>query len=67
MTLEDEAGEQQTYRIVGPDEFDLGEGKLSMDSPLAKALLGTSLHDDIVFKTPEGERELYIYNVKYQQ
>jgi transcription elongation factor GreB len=66
VTLEDEDGEKQTYRIVGPDEFDLSERKLSMDSPLAKALLGKSLHDDIVFKTPEGERELYIDQVKYQ-
>ena len=40
VTLEDEAGELQRYRIVGPDEFNLRENKLSMVSPLAKALLG---------------------------
>lgn len=66
VTIEDEDGEQQTYRIVGPDEFDLSEGKLSMDSPLAKALLGKSLDEDIVFKTPEGEREMIISGVRYQ-
>ena len=66
VTVEDEAGKQQSYRIVGPDEFDLSKGKLSMDSPLAKAMLGKSLHEDIVFKTPEGDRELYICEVKYQ-
>ena len=66
VTIEDEDGKQQTYRIVGPDEFDLNEGKLSMDSPLAKALLGKSLDEDIVFKAPEGEREMYISKVRYQ-
>ncbi|ARN74804.1 transcription elongation factor GreB [Oceanicoccus sagamiensis] len=66
VTVEDEDGKEQTYRIVGPDEFDLSQGKLSMDSPLAKALLGKSVEDEVVFKTPEGERELYISKVKYQ-
>ena len=65
VTVEDEDGKQQRYRIVGPDEFDLSQGKLSMDSPLAKALLGKRLGDDIVFKTPQGERELYITGVHY--
>ncbi len=67
VTVENEDGSEQTYRIVGPDEFDLKQGKLSMDSPLAKALLGKRINDDIVFKTPEGEKELYIAKVWYQQ
>ena len=66
VRLEDEAGEQHSYRIVGPDEFDLSQGKLSMDSPLAKALLGKRVNDDILFKTPEGEKEYYIAKVWYQ-
>ncbi len=66
VTIEDEDGEQQTYRIVGPDEFDLKLRKLSMDSPLAKALLGKCEGDDIVFNAPEGEKELYIAKVSYQ-
>lgn len=65
ITVEDEAGQEQDYRIVGPDEFDLKQHKLSMDSPLAKALLGKAEGDDIVFKTPDGERELYISKVWY--
>ena len=40
VTLENEAGEESRWRIVGPDEFDLAGGKLSMDSPLARAILG---------------------------
>jgi len=65
VTVEDEDGKTQTYRIVGPDEFDLTAGKLSMDSPLARALLGKRLDDDIVFQSPAGERELYIAAVSY--
>ena len=67
VTLEDEDGKTQTYRIVGPDEFDLTAGKLSMDSPLARALLGKRLDDDIVFQSPAGERELYIAAVNYSK
>lgn len=65
VTVEDEDGVQRTYRIVGPDEFDLTQNKLSMDSPLARALLGKRLDDDIVFESPNGERELYIAAVSY--
>ncbi|MCP3907465.1 MAG: transcription elongation factor GreB [Oceanicoccus sp.] len=66
VTVEEEDGSENTYRIVGPDEFDLSLGKLSMDSPMAKALLGKSVGDEIVFKTPDGERELYISKVQYK-
>ena len=65
VTVEDEEGEMLTYRIVGPDEFDLSKNKLSMDSPLARALLGKRVGDDIVFQSPAGERELYIEAVSY--
>lgn len=67
VTVEDEDGGLQRYRIVGPDEFDLGRGFLSMDSPLAKALLGKRVDDDIIFATPQGERELYIQAVSYAE
>jgi transcription elongation factor GreB len=66
VTTEDEQGNENIYRIVGPDEFDLSQNKLSMDSPLAKALLGKRVGDDVFFKTPEGDRELYIAAIRYQ-
>lgn len=66
VTVEDEDGKAQTYRIVGPDEFDLKANKLSMDSPLARALLGKAVDSDIVFNSPAGERELYIAAVSYE-
>ncbi len=65
VTLEDEAGIEQTYRIVGPDEFDLSKQKLSVDSPLARAMLGKHLDDEILFESPEGQKQLCIVDVKY--
>lgn len=65
VTVEDEEGELQIYRIVGPDEFDLSKNKLSMDSPLARALFGKRIGDDITFQSPSGERELFIEAVSY--
>ena len=65
VTVEDEAGLTQTYQIVGPDEFDLSQNKLSMDSPLAKALLGKSLDDEIALETPTGPKAFYITEITY--
>ncbi len=65
VTVEDEDGEENCYRIVGPDEFDLSQNKLSMDSPLAKSLLGKRVADEVVFNSPNGERELYIVAIRY--
>ena len=67
VKIEDEEGTEKTYRIVGPDEFDLSKNKLSMDSPLAIALLGKQVDSDIIFATPEGNRELTIIEVWYEE
>jgi transcription elongation factor GreB len=66
VTLEDESGAEQRWRVVGPDEFDLARGKLSMDSPLARALLGKRLDDEVRVHSPSGERVYYITAVSYQ-
>ncbi len=66
VTLEDEDGETVEYRIVGPDEFDLKQRKLSMDSPMARAMLGKRLDDELVVRTPEGEREYAIVAIRYE-
>ena len=65
VTLEDEAGLETRHRIVGPDEFDLGAGYISMDAPLARALLGKHLDDEITVATPKGERAWVITNIGY--
>jgi len=66
VTVEDVDGVETDYRIVGPDEFDLSLNKLSMDSPLAKALMGKSVDTEILFETPDGNKELLITQVWYQ-
>jgi len=65
VTLEDEGGEEVEYRIVGPDEANVVDGKLSMDSPLGKAILGKRVEDEIKFSSPKGVRVLYISKVRY--
>jgi transcription elongation factor GreB len=66
VTLEDEAGEEARYRIVGPDEFDLAAGKLSMDSPMARALLGKGLDDEVTVHSPSGDQLYYVTDIAYE-
>jgi len=65
VTLEDEAGEEQRWRIVGPDEFDLAAGKLSMDSPMARSLLGKWRDDEVLVRSPSGEQVYYVTGISY--
>lgn len=65
VTLEDEQGEQQRYRIVGPDELDLKLGLISIDSPLARALIGKPLDAEIRVQTPTGEKCWYLVAIEY--
>lgn len=66
VTVENETGEEQTFQIVGPDEFDISQGRLSMDSPLAKTLLGKLLDDEVRLNTPDGYREFVITDIIYK-
>jgi transcription elongation factor GreB len=54
VRLETEDGDEQEHRIVGPDEIDFKNGYISLDSPLAQALLRRSLDDQIEVETPAG-------------
>jgi transcription elongation factor GreB len=65
VTLEDEDGNEHRHRIVGPDEFDMGEGYVSMDGPLARALMGKRLDDEVRVGVPGGERRYVIVEVSY--
>ncbi len=65
VTLEDEDGEEKTWRIVGADESELSRGYISMDSPVARALLGKREGDDVVIRVPKGDVEYTIVRVKY--
>ena len=65
VTLEDDDGVESRYRIVGPDEFNVGEGKISMDSPLARAMLKKQVDDEVVLKSEQGDKVFYITGIEY--
>ncbi|QAB14747.1 transcription elongation factor GreB [Hydrogenovibrio thermophilus] len=59
VLLEDEMGDQVRYRIVGGLEVRLEENEISVASPMAKALLGKALDDDVVVSLPDGRKVTY--------
>ena len=61
-----ETEEVSTYRIVGLDEADVKEGKISVTSPLARALIGKEEGDEVVVQTPRGARRMTINEVRYK-
>ena len=65
VTLEDDQGSEYRWRIVGPDEFNLQQGKLSMDSPMARSLLGKGLDDEVRVTSPSGEKVYYVTEIRY--
>src|SRR5690349_19283966 len=65
VTLEDEKGDETEYRIVGPDEFDPAKRCISVDSPLARALLKKAVGDEVSVKTPSGALHCFIVKVRY--
>jgi transcription elongation factor GreA len=66
VELEDTAsGEKVTYQIVGDDEADIKQGKISISSPISRALIGKYAGDTAEVKAPAGVREYEILDVKY--
>ncbi len=65
VTLEDEAGKPARYRIVGPDESEPARGLISIDAPLARALLGKALDTEIHISTLAGLQLHYITAIEY--
>lgn len=67
ITLIDDDDKQSTYQIVGPDEFNVSMGKVSIDSPTAKALLKKCVDDEVTIQTPTGEKIFTIDNIEYKK
>jgi transcription elongation factor GreB len=67
VLLESDSGEESRYRIVGPDEIDMAEGYISMDSPLGRALLTRRLDDEITVELPAGARSFVIVAIEYEE
>jgi transcription elongation factor GreB len=65
VTLETDAGARLRYRIVGPDELDMGEDYISMDAPLGRALLGRRLDEEVHLALPAGEQRYTIVAIDY--
>lgn len=65
VTVEDDTGDEKTYRIVGPDESDVDQGWISMDAPMAKGLMGKTIGDDVTITRPKGASVYSIVAVRY--
>ena len=65
VELEADNGEARRYRIVGPDEIDPGRGYISIDSPVARALLKKRVDDEVQVRLPDGEISYLIAGIKY--
>lgn len=66
VEIEDlDSGNQVTYQIVGEDEADIKSGRISVGSPIARALIGKEVEDVVVVKAPGGDIEYEILEIKY--
>ncbi len=65
VTVADEAGKKKKYSIVGVDETDVANGRISWISPIGRALLQAKKGDVVTLRTPKGEEDLEILDVKF--
>jgi len=61
-----DSGEELSYTIVGADETDVAKGRISIESPIARALIGKEEGDEARVKTPKGVREFEIVEIEYK-
>ena len=66
VKMEESGGEAVTYQIVGDDEADIKRGKISISSPIARALIGKYAGDVVDVQTPGGIRQYEILDVRYE-
>jgi transcription elongation factor GreB len=67
VTLADDDGQEITYRIVGPDESDVDKRWISMEAPVAKALLGKRDGDEVTVRRPKGDITYTITAIRYER
>jgi len=67
VTLEDEQGKRHRYHLMGPDEIAPGEGLISIDSPMAQAMIKKKVDDEIQVQTPAGKQYYYIIKIDYSE
>jgi transcription elongation factor GreA len=66
VDLEEKNGEAVTYQIVGDDEADIKKGKISIGSPIARAIIGKYPGDQVEVQTPGGVRKYEVLDVRYE-
>ena len=67
VTIADDEGHESEMRIVGPDEIDPARRYISMDSPLARALLGRRRDDEVTVEVPGGRRTYAVVGIRYEE
>ena len=65
VEIEDSDGNVYRYRIVGPDEFDADRGFISIDSPMAKALLRRTEGEEVIVRRPDGTASFVLTSICY--
>lgn len=66
VKVENEDGEVNVFRLVGPDEFEPFKKWISIDSPVARALLGKRIDDEVSVQTPNGWATYWILDIRYR-
>ncbi len=65
VRVEHDDGVERTYRLVGPDELDVAAGRISVDAPLGRALLGRAEGETVVVLRPAGPAEVTVVEVRW--
>jgi len=66
VTLEDSEGAEHRYRLVGPDEFDVARGLVSVESPIGRVLLGKREGDEVIVERPAGTAVYDVVRIEYE-
>jgi transcription elongation factor GreA len=66
VDVADDSGESSTWQIVGEDEADIKAGRISISSPIARALIGKEAGDSVEVQTPGGIKRYEIIDVRYE-
>ncbi len=66
VEVQDQSGESATWQIVGEDEADIKEGRISVSSPIARALIGKEPGETVEVQTPGGVKRYEIVDVRYE-
>ena len=64
---DDDTGEEVRYTLIGEDESDVTAGRISVSSPVARALLGKSVGDEVTVRVPKGSRSFEVLDINFEQ